>query len=68
MTYTPMVNTEVRMSPKMLHALNRLETTCAVTKVQVVTETRVRDFLTEHYGADFAAKFRPEYLLSTRVL
>jgi hypothetical protein len=67
MTFTPMVNTEARMSAKMLHALNRLEVTCAVTKVGVVTEKRVRDFLTENYGAAFAAQFRPEYLLSTRV-
>jgi hypothetical protein len=63
---SPIVNVDVKMPRKMLHALGIFEAVSVVKGVEAVTEEQVRAFLTERHGADFAAKFKAEYLFSTR--
>jgi len=62
MTLSPIVNTDIKMSAKMLEALGLHETRCVVTGVHEVTEESVRKFLTERYGEKFANRFDPKYL------
>lgn len=62
MLLSPNVNTDVKMTQKMMHALNRHEAICRCLRVQEVSEEDVRKFLTDEYGQEFAAKFKPEYL------
>lgn len=66
MALSPMVNVDVQMPKKMLHALGIFEAVSVVKGLQTVTEAQVRDFLAERHGADFAATFKPEYLFSIR--
>lgn len=58
----PVVNTDVKMSKKMMHSLNIFEAVCAVRGVNEVSETDVTIFLTEKYGPKIADLFKPEYL------
>ena len=66
MDLTPIINTDVKMPKKMMDALNRHEAICTVSGIKTVTVDSVLEFLQREYGAEFAAKFRPEYLFSTR--
>ena len=63
---SPVINTEVKMPKKMMEALTRFETICAVTNVKEVAESDVRSFLVSEYGEAFANKFDVSYLFSSR--
>ncbi len=62
MALSPLVNVDVKMPRKMMHALNIFEAINVVKGNDTVTEEEVRAFLTERHGAAFAAKFQPEFL------
>jgi hypothetical protein len=66
MNLSPIVNTDVKMSAKMLEALGLHETRCVVTGVKEVTEESVKAFLTERYGEKLASKFDPKFLFSSQ--
>lgn len=61
----PVVNTDVKMPKRMMHALNIFEAICAVRGVDQVTDAQVTDFLQERYGDKMAAAFRAEYLFKS---
>lgn len=63
MQLTPFVNLNSSMSSKMLHALNRQEILCNCKGIDTVTIESTILFLTEKYSANFASKFKPEYLI-----
>ena len=65
---SPYINVDVKMSKRMLHALNRHEAICAVTGVKAVSEADIRKFLADDYGLDFAKQFKPEYMYSPQEL
>lgn len=65
MFLSPIVNTDVKMSVKMLEALGLHETRCVVTNVSSVTEKSVRSFLTDRYGEKFASTFNPKFLFNS---
>lgn len=65
MLLSPNVNTDVKMTQKMMHALNRHEAICRCLRVKAVTDQAVKKFLSDEYGQEFAEKFRPEYLFSS---
>ena len=58
----PVINTEVKMPKRMMHALNIFEAICAVRGVDRVTEEQVAEFLKDKYSDKMAAAFQPEYL------
>lgn len=60
---TPLINVRVKMSKDMMRALNLYETICVVQKIKLVSEDQIVAFLIQHKGAEFAAKFRREYML-----
>ena len=62
---SPIVNTDQKMSAKMLEALGLHETRCVVTGVKSVTEESVRSFLADRYGEKFASAFDPKFLFSS---
>lgn len=64
MNLSPLVNTDVKMSKKMLAALGLHETRCVVTGVQSVTEESVRAFLVDRYGEKLATTFNPKFLFN----
>lgn len=66
MDLSPIINVEVSMPPKMLHALNRHEAICVCKGVQSVSVEEVKLFLTEKYDSTFADQFKPEYLITKR--
>jgi hypothetical protein len=66
MNLSPIVNTDVKMSAKMLEALGLHETRCVVTGVKEVTEESVKAFLTERYGEKLASKFDPKFLFNSQ--
>lgn len=66
MTLSPIVNTDVKMSVKMLNALCLHETRCVVTGVQSVTEESVRAFLANRFGEKLATTFDPKFLFNIR--
>lgn len=66
MILSPIVNTDVKMSAKMLEALGLHETRCVVTGVKEVTEESVKAFLTERYGEKLASKFDPKFLFNSQ--
>jgi hypothetical protein len=58
----PVVNTDVKMPKRMMHALNIFEAICAVRGIDQVTGEQVAEFLQEKYGPKMVAAFRSEYL------
>jgi hypothetical protein len=66
MKLSPIVNTEIKMTAKMLEALGLHETRCVVTGVKSVTKESVIAFLTKRYGEKFANTFDPKYLFSSQ--
>jgi hypothetical protein len=66
MTLSPIVNTDVKMSAKMLNALGLHETRCVVTGVCSVTEESVKAFLANRYGKKLAKNFNPKFLFSSQ--
>lgn len=66
MLLSPNVNTDVKMTKKMMHALNRHEAICRCLRVKEVTDEAVKKFLTEEYGQEFASKFKTEYLFNSQ--
>ncbi len=58
----PVVNTEAKMPRKMFKALCRLETVCAVTQTESMSEERVREWLEQTFDKSLAESFRPEFL------
>jgi phage baseplate assembly protein W len=65
MFLSPIVNTDMKMSAKMLEALGLHETRCVVTNVNLVTEKSVKSFLTDRYGEKFANTFNPKFLFNS---
>ena len=66
MKLSPIVNTEIKMTAKMLEALGLHETRCVVTSVDSVTEESVKAFLTDRYGEEFAKTFNPKFLFNSQ--
>lgn len=66
MNLSPIVNTDIKMSVKMLEALILHETRCVVTGVTNVTDQSVREFLSDRYGDALAKKFEPRFLFSNQ--
>lgn len=66
MTLSPIVNTDIKMTAKMLEALGLHETRCIVTGVKSVTEESVRAFLAERYSEKLASTFDPKFLFSSQ--
>lgn len=62
----PVVNTEAKMPRKMFKALCRLETVCAVTQTESMSEERVREWLEQTFDKALAESFRPEFLFSNQ--
>lgn len=56
------VNTDVKMSRKMLLALGIFEGTCNLRGIRTTTEAEIKDFLRARYGGRLASKFKPEYM------
>ena len=63
---TPIVNTDVKMSAKMLEALGLHETRCVVTNVKSVTIESVKLFLTDKYSEKFANTFESKFLFNNQ--
>jgi hypothetical protein len=55
---------EIKMPSKMFKALCRLETVCAVTQTESMSEERVREWLENTFDKALAESFRPEFLSS----
>ena len=66
MTLSPIVNTDIKMTAKMLEALGLHETRCIVTGVKSVTEDSVRAFLAERSSEKLASTFDPKFLFSSQ--
>jgi hypothetical protein len=64
MNLSPIVNTDIKMTAKMLEALGLHETRCIVTGVHEVTEESVKKFLTDRYGEKLASTFDPKFLFN----
>jgi elongation factor P--beta-lysine ligase len=62
---TPFVNTDIKMPKKLFDALTLHEVSCCAQEISIVTPESVQAFLTERFTADLAAKFKPEYLISS---
>lgn len=62
---SPIVNTGVKMSAKMLEALSLHEMRCMVTGVKEVSQESVKAFLAERYGEKLAGKFNPRFLFNS---
>lgn len=62
---SPLVNTEAKMPKKMFDALCVHEAMCCVQNIFEVDEASVSKWLAEKHGSDFAAKFKPEYLMDS---
>lgn len=62
----PVVNTEIKMPQKMFKALCRLETVCAVTQTESMSEERVREWLEQTFDKSLAESFQPEFLFSSQ--
>jgi hypothetical protein len=58
----PYVNTDVKMSKKMLEALSLHETFCIMSNIKEVTESSVQDWLLNNFNEDIAKDFKSEYL------
>jgi hypothetical protein len=58
----PYVNTDVKMSKKMLDALSLHETFCIMSNIEEVTESSVRDWLLNNFNESIAKEFKSEYL------
>lgn len=67
MRLSTVVNVEVEMPEQMLDALSIFETTCMVKRIDVTSESDVREFLRQKFSEDLANQFRPEYLLNSRL-
>jgi hypothetical protein len=65
MNLSPIVNTDIKMTAKMLEALGLHETLCIVTGVNEVTEESVKKFLTDRYGEKLANTFDPKFLFNS---
>jgi len=63
----PVVNMEIKMPSKMFKALCRLETVCAVTQTESMSEERVREWLEKTFDKALAESFQPEFLSSPTV-
>ena len=66
MTLSPIVNTDIKMSAKMLEALGLHETRCVVTGVKSVTQESVKAFLADRYSEKLANKFDPKFLFNNQ--
>jgi hypothetical protein len=58
----PYVNTDVKMSKKMLEALSLHETFCIMSNIKEVTEDSVKDWLLNNFNENIAKDFKSEYL------
>ncbi len=59
---SPIVNTDVKMSKKMLEALTLHETFCIASGIKEVTEDQVKSFLEKH--SNLSKQFDPSFLFS----
>ena len=58
----PYVNTDVKMSKKMLDALSLHETFCIMSNIEEVTESSVRNWLLSSFNESIAKEFKSDYL------
>ena len=56
------VNTDIKMSKKMMEALSLFEACCVIQKIQETTECEVKEFIKENYDQNTADKFKTNYL------
>lgn len=67
MKLSTVVNVETEMSEQMLDALSIFETTCVAKRIDVTSESDVKEFLRQKFSEELANQFRPEYLLNSRL-
>lgn len=60
----PVVDVDQPMSSALLDALLRFEADCACDGLQSVTMEQARQWIEQRFGADIAAEFQPQMLLS----
>lgn len=65
---TPIVDTEVEMPSRMFDALSLFEIVLCARGVSSITTEDVREYLLREYGDDFAADFKPQYMISNRAV
>ena len=58
----PIVNTDIKMSKKMLDALTLFETYCVATLIKETNKSEVKKFLEINFGKNIANNFKEEYL------
>ena len=58
----PYVNTDIKMSKKMLEALSLHETFCIMSNITEVTEDSVKNWLLHNFNKSIAKDFKSEYL------
>jgi len=58
----PYVNTDIKMSKKMLEALSLHETFCIMSNIDTVTELSVKEWLAKNFNQKIAEAFKAEYL------
>jgi len=58
----PYVNTDIKMSKKMLEALSLHETFCIMSNIDTVTESSVKEWLAKNFNQKIAESFKSEYL------
>ena len=62
MKLSTLVNVDVKMSKKMLHALTLHETHCMCKGIEYVDENQVKEFLIKRFNQNIADEFKPEFL------
>lgn len=60
----PLVNTDIKMSKQMLHALTMLEVKCKMLGIKQVSDQDVKDHLNKSGGHAMSSQFRNEFLFS----
>ena len=58
----PIVNTDIKMSKKMLDALTLFGTYCVATLIKETNKSEVKKFLEINFGKNIANNFKEEYL------
>ena len=62
-----LVNVSVKMSAKMMNALNTLETRCNMLNIDEMEEHEIREYLFENYGKDMEDEFNPSFMFTAKV-
>ena len=64
---SPYVNTDIKMSKKMLEALSLHETFCIMSNINTVTESSVKEWLEKNFNKKISDDFKSDYLFNNQV-